>query len=228
MLSEGWRAIAPRPASAAENPGDARVIAGQIIGLGRELSRVVVNHSNASSYGHAIGQVLDLTARYQLQNDPADDSVSRSWPLLVKATAWQESCWRQFVIKHRRVWYLESPSGDIGLMQINKYVWRGFYNLTRVRWDTIYNVSAGAQILRRFLAESSSHLHSNDPVLVARAAYAAYNGGPAAYDRWRRPGEPPALRAIDQSFWSKYSAIAAGRSFDILSCAADWSRLHAG
>jgi soluble lytic murein transglycosylase-like protein len=146
---------------------------------------------------------------------------------LLKAAAWQESCWRQFVIEHRRVWYIESKSGDIGLMQVNKYVWRGFYSLARLRWDVVYNLSAGSEILQRFLAGSSNHLHSNNPVVLARAAYAAYNGGPNAYGRWLQPQEPRALREIDQAFWLKYQAIEAGQFFDILSCAAQWNRLNA-
>jgi len=178
-------------------------------------------------YRRELGQLLDLTAQYRLQDDAADNPARRSWPALLKAAAWQESCWRQFVIKHQRVWYLESKSGDIGLMQINKYVWRGFYSLARLRWDIIYNLSAGSEILQRLLADASRHLHSDNPVVLARAAYAAYNGGPAAYNRWREPHEPRARREIDQAFWLKYRAIEAGQPFDILSCAAQWDRLHA-
>jgi soluble lytic murein transglycosylase-like protein len=174
-----------------------------------------------------MGQLLDLAAQYQLQDNADDPSLRRSWPILLKAAAWQESCWRQYVTKHRQVWYLESKTGDIGLMQINKYVWRGFYSMPRLRWDVVYNVSAGSEILQRFQASSSRHLHSNNPDILARAAYAAYNGGPDAYYRWRQPDEPRALREIDQAFWLKYRATEAGQPFDILSCAAQWDRLRA-
>jgi soluble lytic murein transglycosylase-like protein len=145
---------------------------------------------------------------------------------LLKAAAWQESCWRQFTVKHHRVWYLESRSGDIGLMQVNKYVWRGFYSLPRLRWDIVYNAGAGSQILMRLFADAGRRLHSNNPTELVRAAYSAYNGGPSAYDRWRQPHEPKALRQIDQAFWLKYQAIAGGKGFDIVSCASDWDRLH--
>src|SRR5262249_15556683 len=151
-----------------------QVSTGQILTLGRKLHAVVVNRRNALTYRHDMGQLLDLAAQYRLQDDAIDVSVRHLWPILLKAVAWQESCWRQFVIKHRRVWYLESKSGDIGLMQVNKYVWRGFYSLARLRWDIVYNLSAGSEILQRFLAGSSNHLHSNNPMVLARAAYAAY------------------------------------------------------
>jgi len=227
MLSSGLCTIAPGAALAAEIVPGTQVSTRQILELGRKLRAVVVSERNAMIYRRELGQLLDLTAQYRLQDDAADNPARRSWPALLKAAAWQESCWRQFVIKHQRVWYLESKSGDIGLMQINKYVWRGFYSLARLRWDIIYNLSAGSEILQRLLADASRHLHSDNPVVLARAAYAAYNGGPAAYNRWREPHEPRARREIDQAFWLKYRAIEAGQPFDILSCAAQWDRLHA-
>ncbi len=218
--------ITPATVYAAEFVPGSQTGAAQILTLGRKLYAVVVNERNAMPYRREIGQLLDLAARYQLQDDAVDAAVGRLWPILLKAAAWQESCWRQYVIKHRRIWYLESATGDIGLMQVNKYVWRGFYSLTRLRWDIVYNLSAGAEILQKFLAGSSAHVHSDDPAILARAAYAAYNGGPGAYNRWRQPDEPQALREIDQAFWLKYRTIEAGQLFDILSCAAQWDRSH--
>ena len=226
ILPSGLCPLTPATAYAADFAPGTQVRAAEILMLGRKLHAVVVSERNKLLYRYEISQLLDLTAQYQLQDDAADASVQRLWPVLLKAAAWQESCWRQFVIKHRRVWYLESQTGDIGLMQVNKYVWRGFYSLGRLRWDIVYNLSAGTEILQRFLAGASSHFHSDNTALLARAAYAAYNGGPNAYDRWRQPQEPPALRAIDQAFWLKYRTIEAGQAFDILSCAAQWDRLH--
>ncbi|MBV8454199.1 MAG: lytic transglycosylase domain-containing protein, partial [Deltaproteobacteria bacterium] len=226
ILPSGLCLLTPAPAYAADFAPGTQVHTAEILTLGRKLHAVVASERNALPYRYEISQLLDLTARYQLQDNAADASVQRLWPILVKAAAWQESCWRQFVMQHRRVWYLESQTGDIGLMQVNKYVWRGFYSLARLRWDIVYNLSAGTDILQRFLTGASSHFHSDNPVMLARAAYAAYNGGPNAYDRWRQPQEPPALRAIDQAFWLKYRAIEAGQAFNILSCAAQWDRLH--
>ncbi len=148
---------------------------------------------------------------------------------MVKSTAWQESCWRQFVIRHDRIRWLESVSGDIGLMQINKYVWRGFYGLPRLKWDIVYNVSAGEEILMRMMrhatnkgaTQSSGHLAD-----LARSAYSAYNGGPGAWNRWRRHDAPDDVRHIDEAFWEKYQALEQGQSFDILQCAAEWEQPH--
>lgn len=227
MLSSGLCSLSSRAAFAAEIAPNTQVGASQILTLSRKLHAVVVNDRNVLTYRRDLVQLLDLAARYQLQDDALEVSARRSWPILLKATAWQESCWRQYVMKHGRIWYLESKTGDIGLMQVNKYVWRGFYNVVRLRWDIVYNLSAGSEILHRLLAGSLSHPHSDNPAVLARAAYAAYNGGPGAYNRWRQPHEPRALREIDQAFWMKYQATAAGQPFDILSCASEWDRLHA-
>src|SRR5205807_625054 len=162
-----------------------------------------VNRDNVLIYGRDLGQLLDLAARYQLQDDP-DVKTHGLWPILLKAAAWQESCWRQYALKDGRIWFLESSSGDIGLMQVNKYVWRGFYSLPRLRWDIVYNLSSGSEILEHLLGGAADHIHSSDATVLARAAYAAYNGGPSAYNRWRQQHEPPVLREIDEAFWLKY------------------------
>lgn len=226
MLSSGLCTVGAATALAAEVVPNTVVSTGEILTIGSKLQAVVVNQKDVVSYGRELGQLLDLAARYQLEDD-TDVSARALWPDLLKAAAWQESCWRQYVMKHGRIWFLESKSGDIGLMQINKYVWRGFYSLPRLRWDIVYNLSTGSQILHRFLAGASEHLHSNDPAVLARAAYAAYNGGPGAYDRWRQPHEPRLLREIDVAFWLKYQAVTAGQPFDILTCASQWDRFHA-
>jgi soluble lytic murein transglycosylase-like protein len=124
--------------------------------------------------------------------------------------------------------YLESSTGDIGLMQVNKYVWRGLYSLKRLEWDVIYNASAGSEILTRLIDGVSRHNNLGaSPDDLARSVYAAYNGGPTAYGRWRRANEPVTARAIDGAFWAKYKALREGQSFDIVRCAADWDKTHA-
>jgi hypothetical protein len=112
---------------------------------------------------------------------------------------------------------------------VNKHIWRGFYSIPRLQWDIVYNASAGSDILVRLMQAAINREASNRrdaAPAVARSTYCAYNGGPAAWDRWRVPSEPGRLKQIDQTFWDKFRATAAGQSFDILRCAADWGRLH--
>ncbi|MGD0074846.1 MAG: transglycosylase SLT domain-containing protein [Candidatus Binataceae bacterium] len=199
-------------------------IATQLQDLGEKLKRVVVNAGNANSYHNQIERLLILSGQRELQDDSVDSSQHRVYMTLVKSAAWQESCWRQFVMRDGNVRWLESSTGDLGLMQVNKHVWRGFYDLQRLRWDVVYNAGAGDQILMRMMR------HANDMGAgksgrssdLARSAYCAYNGGPAAWGRWRRRNVPADVRRIDSSFWQKYQAIDQDQSFDILKCAAEW------
>ncbi|MEQ8663995.1 MAG: transglycosylase SLT domain-containing protein, partial [Gammaproteobacteria bacterium] len=106
---------------------------------------------------------------------------------LVRATAWQESCWRQYVEKGGEVRPLRSQAGSVGLMQVNKHVWRGIYDLERLEQDVAYNASAGNEILVHYLVDyairKGEHEVSGDVDALARATYAAYNGGPGHLQR---------------------------------------------
>lgn len=125
-----------------------------------------------------------------------------------------------------RVRWLESSTGDIGLMQVNRHVWRGFYDIERLKWDVLYNAGAGCEILARMMQYASMSQAKFDPVLIsshlARSAYAGYNGGPGACNRWRRR-EPPALKKIDAGFLERYRAVENRIPIDVLGCARGWS-----
>ena len=201
----------------------------QILSLGQRLKALVVNDSNASSYRDAVDRLLGLSAQREMNDDALESAYRRIYLVMVKSTAWQESCWRQFVIRHDRIRWLESVSGDIGLMQINKYVWRGFYGLPRLKWDIVYNVSAGEEILMQMMRHATNKgatQSSGHRADLARSAYSAYNGGPGAWNRWRRHNAPNDVRHIDEAFWEKYQALEQGQSFDILRCAAEWEQPH--
>jgi soluble lytic murein transglycosylase-like protein len=143
---------------------------------------------------------------------------------LVKTVAWQESCWRQFVRDPKGITFLESVTGDIGLMQVNRRVWRGFYNLPRLQWDIAYNAGAGAEILARLMRRCSGSAGSSAASVIARGSYSAYNGGPASCGRWLRPDSGPLATRIDAAFWMKYQAMERGEDVDVFACAAAWDR----
>lgn len=203
--------------AAAEDP-----LVSQILALGAALKRVVVDANNAVVYVRSVRNLLTLIAQHESAETDLQRQFRHNYVLVVKSTAWQESCWRHFVRVNGRVWFLESDTGDVGIMQVNKHVWRGFYSIPRLEWDIVYNTSAGSQILIRLMrgAQARQSRSKTDPADadIARATYAAYNGGPNEYDRWRRANEPAELRQIDESFWTKYRAMAAGESFNILQC----------
>jgi len=161
--------------------------------------------------------VAERAAATRLQAD-----YQRPFAWLVFAAAWQESCWRQFVARNDKRVPMESGSGDIGLMQINPKVWRGFYDLHGLRWDLVYNARAGADILAHHLlnygVEKREHQVTGSVDSLARAAYAAYNGGPRRYDRYRRADASARERKVDALFFAKYREVKSGKELAVKAC----------
>jgi soluble lytic murein transglycosylase-like protein len=141
---------------------------------------------------------------------------------LVLATAWQESCWRQYVSRSGKRVPLRSNVGALGLMQVNPHVWRGFYSVDGLSWSIGYNARAGGEILLHYLrdyaiARGEDQLGGADA--LARAAYAAYHGGPRHLRRYREPKRwRRALVSVDRAFHEKYQEVAAGRELAVREC----------
>jgi len=70
----------------------------------------------------------------------------------VLATAWQESCWRQFVRRGGQI-VRPSPVGSVGIMQVNQCVWRGAYDQKGLLGDIAYNARARAEIVLHYLRD---------------------------------------------------------------------------
>jgi hypothetical protein len=220
-LRDIWRAIAGlrywlRPDAA--YAGDAR--AADIVAISKRLKRKLPDRNNLESYRDDVGRLLELSAERQLNEDELERKYSGLYLTLVRTTAWQESCWRQWVREHNRITWLESPTGDIGLMQINKYIWRGLLNVARLKYDEVYNAGAGCQILgdlmQRYVLLGKLGGGANPE--LARSTYSAYNAGPSFYDRWRHKNVPADQHEIDLAFWSKYQALERGERVAILEC----------
>jgi hypothetical protein len=211
--------IAPADAFADAPPQPA-----QLKRLGIRLRRAVVNEANVERYTQDLGALLDAAAASEIADEKPAPALRPTYRVMVRATAWQESCWRQFVLAHGRVRYLESSSHDLGLMQVNRYVWRGFYSIRHLEWDIAYNAGAGSQILARLMIRAAGRApRARDLDAIARSSYAGYNGGPDESNRWRRADQSPDKRLIDEAFWRKYRALKEGQSLNILKCAAEWS-----
>ncbi len=221
------RLLSPASACAAEARPRAtgKAVPHNLVALGNWLRRAVVTDGNARIYHEQMRALLDLSALHTLVTEQVPARYGAMYRRLVKSVAWQESCWRQFVLKDGRVTWLESSTGDIGLMQVNRHVWRGFYNIRMLEWDVVYNAGAGSEILAHLMLDFSTSRGRgvDDPGALARSTYAAYNGGPSRYLRWRGR-ESRVERLIDRSFWDKYQALAHGKTIDILSCAAQWGK----
>jgi hypothetical protein len=217
-----WSLIEPRDVCAAEPLG----IVPQLNQVALRLRRIVVDEANALGYRGDMERLLELSVQRQLEASDLDGRFHPTFGKLVKSVAWQESCWRQFTKRDDRVTWLESSTGDIGLMQVNKHVWRGFYDLEKLKWDVLYNAGAGTEILMQMTQQVLNRPRvdpaSIEGAALARSVYASYNGGPDAYSRWRHPHEASPAREVDAAFLDKYHAVERGQTIDILSCAAAW------
>jgi soluble lytic murein transglycosylase-like protein len=119
-----------------------------------------------------------------------------------------------------KVTYLKSSAGSIGMMQINQYVWRGFYEIERLKWDVPYNVHAGAEILMRYLKSNAIPLAESTGQVehIPRATYCVYNAGPKAVRRFLNNKGSARARAVDERFWKLYRGIATGGTVDLQQC----------
>ncbi|HZM36925.1 MAG TPA: lytic transglycosylase domain-containing protein [Burkholderiales bacterium] len=180
----------------------------------------VPRHDELELYGALISRLLKTTTASALDRGGLPAPYTKIYERLVPATALIESCWRQYEVRGGKVRYLQSPAHSVGIMQINQRVWRGFYDVQRLRWDTAYNARAGAQILKRYLkdyaipyAERSGNLDH-----VPRAAYAVYNAGPRAVGRFNKREPHPREARVDERLWTLYRGIAAGGRPDLRTC----------
>ena len=175
-------------------------------------------------YVPLVHDLLRLTADEAVGRDveSGDAAAASVYPDLLIATAWQESCWRQFVRRDDGVQPLVGPAGSVGLMQINGKVWRGIYDPAGLEGDIGYNGRAGAEILHHYLRDFAvareEHLEPGGVHNLARATYAAYNGGPGHLARYRKDKTSAHLQVVDREFWRKYRAVQEGDADAMLTC----------
>jgi len=186
------------------------------------LNRWVPAAAELDAYLREIRDLLLEEAGERIKSSTIAEEYAGVFRNLMLATAWQESCWRQYIVEKRKIVPLVSGSGDIGLLQINEKVWRGFYSPAKLRWDITYNARAGSEILFKFMVNYAlkRHEHKNDGGLanLARATYSAYNGGPSQVGRYRSKNVPSAHKKIDTAFWTKYKQISQGNQFAVAQC----------
>jgi hypothetical protein len=212
LLERALAVLFAAPASAASLPGGEDRAA-----LAKRLNRWSPSRKDIAVYRPLAGRLLDgIAGDVHAGSDlgPERRALFRS---LALAAAWQESCWRQYVRSGAKLVPLRSTTGDVGIMQVNERVWRGFYALQGLRWDVAYNARAGDEILLRYLEDFAIPRQpkgADDLEALARATYAMYNGGPSAARRWR------AAKAVeaDVGFAEKLGAIRAGRESKVESC----------
>ena len=186
------------------------------------LNRWVPTADELKAYLLEIRYLLLEEADARIRSSSIAQEHARIYRKLMLTTAWQESCWRQYILQNRKVVPLISASGDIGMLQINEKVWRGFYSPSKLRWDITYNTLAGSEILFKFMVDyalkQQEHKHGGDLSNLARATYSAYNGGPSQVSRYRKKDVPAAHKKIDTAFWEKYQQVHQGQELAVAQC----------
>ena len=186
------------------------------------LNRWVPTAAELKSYLLEIRNLLLEEADARIRSSPIAQKYAGIYRKLMLTAAWQESCWRQYILQNRKVVPLISGSGDIGLLQINEKVWHGFYSPSKLRWDITYNARAGSEILFKFMIDyalkQQEHKHGGGLPNLARATYSAYNGGPSQVSRYRKNDVPAAHKKIDTAFWEKYQKVQQGQELAVAQC----------
>jgi hypothetical protein len=197
--------------------------AGDVAALSARLAGWAPTRKDVGEYLPLVHRLLHALADRTLAAKPLEPAYHELYDDLLLATAWQESCWRQFVKNEQgKATPIQSGVGSVGLMQINQKVWRGFYDVAGLQQDIAYNGAAGAEILRHYLRDYA--IRRGDPADVAsleslaRSTYAIYNGGPGHIRRWRNPKARKDLREIDAAFLEKFRAVEAGDEMGVARC----------
>jgi hypothetical protein len=186
------------------------------------LNRWAPTRRDAAEYLPLVRAMLDDVREQALAGATLEEPFRPIYRNLVVATAWQESCWRQFVRRNGKLVTLRSPVGALGLMQVNQHVWRGAYDVKGLLGDIAYNARAGAEILLHYLRDYAiakrEHLRAGGPDNLPRATYAVYNGGPGQLARYRARSPHRRASRVDAAFWKKYLAVRAGQEIDPAPC----------
>ena len=153
--------------------------------LTERLDRWVPDPDELATYREIVERLLTLAAERSFDGEALDERFEPLFRDLVKAVAWQESCWRQFVRTRAGIVPIQSSTGDVGMMQINVRVWRGFFNPVKLRWNAGYNAGAGTEILWQILGRYGVREARERLSDAARSSYSAYHGGPRRYRRYR-------------------------------------------
>ena len=188
-----------------------------------EIAQWLFTGKNLPVYINQVKQVLEQAAEETWAKNTREESYKDFYSNLVLATAWQESCWRQFVKAKGKVRYLLSYNqSSIGLMQVNERVWRGFYRPESLRWNIHYNARAGSEILDYYLRKYAlKKMGDQNPVdfdLLARLVYAMYNGGPGEFNKFLKRKAANSFYKSDMLFWEKYSCVKSGQFEELSQC----------
>lgn len=187
---------------------------------GLDLAPFLPKGPDLTQYMQRVMGVVSNAAARALKQQKLSTAHRRLFGLLAPACVWQESCWRQFVLRGGSPAYLRSYNNtSVGLMQINERVWRGVYQRDYLRWDIRYNARAGCEILMQYLTRYAlAQKNDWDGDLLARAVYAMYNGGPNQLPRFLKRVEKGKPYLSDRLFHEKLKMVKDGQPRGVPDC----------
>ncbi len=167
-----------------------------------------VPEDDITHYVERVRAVLAEASSSVLAKQELSETLHGMFRTMVVAMAWQESCFRQFVEKGKKLTFLLSYNQtSVGVMQINERVWRGIYDRNKLRWDIRYNALAGCEIaelyLRRHALQGKVLAPGAKTNLLPAIVYAMYNGGPGQYDKYLARQKSGKTYPSDKSFAEK-------------------------
>ena len=173
-----------------------------------------------------VQEVLQEAAARQHQRLAKGAGRTDWFDRMVLASAWQESCFRQFHIDRNTITFLLSYNNtSVGIMQVNEKVWRGVYNTRQLRWNIAYNSRAGCEILSLYLRDYL--LKKKAPMDLTSAKgqrflagwlYALYNGGPGQRNPFVSRYNSGKMYRSEQLFLAKYDTVVKGNWMDRVHC----------
>lgn len=178
---------------------------------------------NVNQYIAKVDGLLDVAILKTDYKGLVPQKQQKMFHRLIEALAWQESCFRQFVVQKGKLTYLLSYNkSSVGLMQVNERVWRGIYDRERLRWDIRYNAEAGCEIAAMYLTKYGLR----DPAVVKRLkddqlaglVYSMYNGGPSQYKKYMERRKTGKMYKSDKLFSQKYDYVVKKNSAGLRKC----------
>lgn len=167
---------------------------------------------NRDIYLINIRMLLDRAATATHVRKKVARDLYRFYIPFIQATAWQESCYRQFHVKNGAPTYLRSYNGtSVGLMQVHERVWRGIFDVERLRWNVAYNALAGNEIvaiyLERYILKKVDNINALTDKTIAGLIYATYNGGPDQVKKYLARHQKKKYYLSDRLFQQKWDWV---------------------
>ncbi len=185
-----------------------------------KLNQWVPRTDEIMDYLPYVGELLKQTANNTIRSKDLTAKYHDFFRYLTLATAWKESCWRQFIKESGQIRPLTSPAGAVGIMQVNPIVWRGFYEVPSLRSDIAYNASAGNEILHHYLVDYVLTKGKRREKIdrLARLTYVIYNGGPSQFKRYKTGAASKAVHQLATAFWRKYKSLKKSGASAVATC----------